>query len=133
MSLVIVHGTEVDPTKVNVVNNWPILANLGDMRSFSVDSKEVKFIWFEDLRKSFQVLNDKLVCTLMLAIQKGSDGFMIYSNAFNLELGCVDAKMGRPQNGPSHEPSRGARCLKPRPGFALAFFEPSHGQLNELN
>ena len=57
--------------------------------------KEVKFEWSKECETSFQELNSRLNSTPVLALPKGQEGFVMYSDASNKGLGCVFMHQGR--------------------------------------
>lgn len=115
--IVTAKGIEVDPSKVETVTNWPIPANVGDVRSFlgldgyyrrfiegfskiagpmtQLTRKGVKFQWTKPCEQSFQKLKNILVLAPVLTIPDGSDGFIIYSNVSKHGLGCVLMQNGK--------------------------------------
>ena len=48
-----------------------------------------QFEWTEQCEKSFQELKEKLTCIPVLTIAKGTDEFVIYSDASKMGLGMV--------------------------------------------
>ena len=57
--------------------------------------KGVKFEWSDDCERSFQELKERLVTTPILTIPYGSEGFVVYSDAFRQGLGCVLMQHGK--------------------------------------
>lgn len=57
--------------------------------------KGTKFVWSEKCKQSFQELKDRLVFVSVLTIPDGLEGFVIYSDASNLGLGCVLMQHGK--------------------------------------
>ena len=51
--------------------------------------KMVKFQWLDDFEKNFAELKTRLTTTLVLTLLEGSDGYLIYCDAFKVDLGCV--------------------------------------------
>jgi hypothetical protein len=51
--------------------------------------KEVKFEWSKDCETSFQELKSRLTSALVLALPKGHEGFIVYSDASSKGLDCV--------------------------------------------
>ena len=93
--------------KVEAIRDWPRPTNVTEFKSFlglvgyyhrfveefsnlmvpvaQLTRKGVKFIQGDKQEKSFQELKERLT-TL---VPSGIEGFIIYSDASNLELGCV--------------------------------------------
>ncbi|WMV19653.1 hypothetical protein MTR67_013038, partial [Solanum verrucosum] len=44
---------------------------------------------------SFQELNDRLTSTLVLALLEGSEGYVVYCDAYGIGLGCVLMQHGK--------------------------------------
>ena len=57
--------------------------------------KDVKFIWFEACKKSFQELKKMLVMTHVLTIPNGEDKFIIYNNESRTGIECVLMQGGK--------------------------------------
>jgi hypothetical protein len=51
--------------------------------------KEVKFEWSKKCETSFQELKSRITSALVLALLKGYEGFVVYSDASSKGLGCV--------------------------------------------
>ncbi|GKB47934.1 putative reverse transcriptase domain-containing protein [Tanacetum coccineum] len=51
--------------------------------------KNKKYIWGEDQESAFQLLKQKLCESLILAIPKGNDDFVVYCDASHQGLGAV--------------------------------------------
>ncbi|XP_022847556.1 uncharacterized protein LOC111370081 [Olea europaea var. sylvestris] len=93
-------GIEVDQSKVEAITNWLKPTNVGEVRIFlgsydTVDSEGTKFVWSEKCEQSFQELKEWLVSASILTIPDGSEGFVIYSDASKLGLGCVLMQHGK--------------------------------------
>jgi hypothetical protein len=110
-------GIEVDQSKVEAVTNWRKPTNVGEVRSFlglagyyrrfiegfskiaspmtQLTRKGTKFVWTEKCEQSFQELKDRLVSAPVLTIPDGSEGFVIYSDASKLGIGCVLMQHGK--------------------------------------
>ena len=107
----------MDAQKTKVVKQWLIPTFATDIRSFlgqagyyrrfmegfsSIDSpltkltqKIVKFQWLYDWEKSFAELKTRLTTTPVLTLPEGSDGYVIYSDASRIGLGCVLMQRGK--------------------------------------
>jgi len=57
--------------------------------------KDVKFVWSEDCERSFQELKTRLTSAPVLSLPDGSGGFVVYTDASKLGLGCVLMQNGR--------------------------------------
>ena len=51
--------------------------------------KKVKFQWLDSCEKSFQELKNRLTTAPILTLLDGSNGFIVYCDAFRVGLGCV--------------------------------------------
>ena len=51
--------------------------------------KGVKFVWSEKCESSFQLLKTKLTSAPVLVLPSGVEGFVIYTDASQIGLGCV--------------------------------------------
>jgi len=51
--------------------------------------KEVKFEWTAKCEESFQELKGKLTLAPILAMASGLGGYVVYTNALKVGLGCV--------------------------------------------
>ncbi|XP_052184353.1 uncharacterized protein LOC127796310 [Diospyros lotus] len=107
----------VDPDKIATVANWKQPRSVTEIKSFlglagyyrkfvegfskittpltKLTQKGVKFDWSERCEESFQKLKDKLTTAPVLAMQNGSGGFMVYTDASRNGLGCVLMQHGR--------------------------------------
>jgi len=107
----------VDSTKIETIKDWPQPANITEVHSFlglagyyrrSVEGfswtvapltrltrKSEKVVWGENQEKSFQKLKTRLNLALILAMPSGTEGYVIYSDASKLGLGCVLMQHGR--------------------------------------
>ena len=101
----------VDPTKIQVVSEWPTSNNVSDIRNFlglagyyrkfvryfskialpmtNLVKKESKFEWSENCEEAFQTFKERLTTTPVLTLSKGNEGFEVYSDASKNGLGCV--------------------------------------------
>jgi len=57
--------------------------------------KEVKFEWIAKCEESFQELKDRLTLTPVLAMPSGPGGYVVYTDASKIGLGCVLMQNGR--------------------------------------
>jgi len=57
--------------------------------------KEVKFEWTVKCEESSQELKDRLTSILVLAILGGPKGFIVYTNASKIGMGCMLMQHGR--------------------------------------
>ena len=107
----------VDPKKIETILKWERPTNVTEIHSFlglagyyrrfiegfstiaspvtRLTRKEVKFEWSKECETSFQELKSRLTSTPVLALPKGQEGFVMYSDASNKGLGCVFMQHGR--------------------------------------
>jgi len=110
-------GICVDPKKIEAVLKWKRPTNVTEIRSFlglagyyrrfiegfstiaspmtRLTRKEVKFEWSKDCKASFQELKSRLTTAPVLALPKGQEGFVVYSDASSKGLGCVLMQHGK--------------------------------------
>jgi hypothetical protein len=110
-------GISVDPKKIEAVLKWERPTNVTEIHNFlglagyykrfiegfstiaspmtRLTWKEVKFEWLKDCEASFQELKSRLTSALLLALPKGHEGFVVYSDASGKGLGCVLMQHGR--------------------------------------
>ncbi|GJZ28744.1 putative reverse transcriptase domain-containing protein [Tanacetum coccineum] len=110
-------GIEVNPTKVEVVTNWPRPKSVTEVRSFlylagyyrrfmegfsslaspltQLIRKGVKFEWNDEREKCFEELKNRLVTAPILAVPEGTDIFQIYSDASKDGLWCILMQHGK--------------------------------------
>ena len=55
----------------------------------TLTQKFKKFEWSEACEKSFQLLKDRLTFALVLTLQEGTKGFVVYCDTSRVGLGCV--------------------------------------------
>ena len=104
-------GVSVDPQKIEVVVSWKPPKNVSEVRSLlglvwyyrkfvegfsriaapltKLTRKDVKYDWMDACQESFEELNGILTSAPVLALLKGRDGFVVYSDASQQGLGCV--------------------------------------------
>ncbi|KAH0661820.1 hypothetical protein KY284_026751 [Solanum tuberosum] len=109
--IVSVVGITVDTQKIEAVKTWPrpmtstevcsYLGLVGYYRRFvegfssllapltKLTKKAAKFQWTEACEHSFHKLKDRLISALVLALPKGSEGYVVYCDVFGVGLGCV--------------------------------------------
>ncbi|KAK6150824.1 hypothetical protein DH2020_015756 [Rehmannia glutinosa] len=102
---------EVDPKKVEALNEWKTPTNASEVRSFlglagyyrrfiegflkiaapmtRLTRKGEKFLWTEKCDESFQELKRKLTSAPVLTIPDPTTDFVIYSDTSKQGLGCV--------------------------------------------
>ena len=108
---------EVDPRKTEAVKNWPRPLTTTDIRSLlglagyyrrfpdglvyivspltTLTQKCKKFEWSEACKKSFQLLKDSFTSALVLTLPEGTKGFVMYSDASCVGLGCFLMQHGK--------------------------------------
>ena len=104
-------GLAVDQSKVEAVVSWKRPSSVTEIRSFlglagyyrrfvqgfssiaapltKLTRKNVPFIWTDHCEESFQELKKRLTTAPILTLPSGSGGFVIYTDASNVGLGCV--------------------------------------------
>ena len=104
-------GLTVDPKKVAAVVNWGSPRNIVEIRNFlgltgyyrrflkgfsiiaspltKLTRKDVLFVWIGDYEKSFQELKNRLTSAPILVLPSGSGGYVVYTDASGIGLGCV--------------------------------------------
>ncbi|KAI3734189.1 hypothetical protein L6452_13653 [Arctium lappa] len=110
-------GIQVDPTKIEAIKGWEAPKSPSEVRSFlglagyyrkfiqdfsriatpltALTRKNVKFVWLEAQKEAFGKLKESLSSAPVLSLPNGSEGFVIYSNASKLGLGCVLMQEGK--------------------------------------
>ena len=110
-------GVSVDPAKIEAVQGWKQPTSVTEIRSFlglagyyrrfvegfskiaapmtKLIQKEVKFEWTAKCEKSFQELKDRLTSAPILAMPSGPGGYVVYTDASKIGLGCVLMQNGR--------------------------------------
>ncbi|KAI3747349.1 hypothetical protein L6452_09803 [Arctium lappa] len=104
-------GIKVDPAKIKAIEEWEAPKTPSEVRSFlglagyyrrfiqdfsriatpltALTRKNVKFAWKETQEDAFSELKKILSSAPILSLPKGTDGFVIYSDASKFGLGCV--------------------------------------------
>ena len=104
-------GISVDPAKIEAVQGWKQPTSVTEIRSFlglagyyrrfvegfskiaapmtKLIQKEVKFEWTAKCEKSFKELKDRLTSAPVLAMPSGPGGYVVYTDASKIGLGCV--------------------------------------------
>src|SRR5262249_44456711 len=110
-------GVAVDPSKVQAVLEWKVPTTPTEVRSFlglvgyyrrfiqdfsslaspltHLTRKNVKFVWSSDCEQSFQELKRRLTSAPVLSLPDDSGGFVVYTDASLLGLGCVLMQHGK--------------------------------------
>jgi hypothetical protein len=124
-------GIAVDPSKIDAVLRWERPRNATEIRSFlglagyyrrfiegfakiaspltKLTWKAVRFVWSSSCEDSFQELKKRLTTAPVLALPDSLGGFVVYSDASLIGLGCVLMQRGRVI-------AYGSRQLKPHEG-----------------
>ncbi|GKA62606.1 putative reverse transcriptase domain-containing protein [Tanacetum coccineum] len=111
------NGIHVDPSKIEVVNNWNVPKTPSGIRSFlglagyyrrfianfskiskpltSLTQKNQKYEWGKEQEEAFQTLKDNLCNAPILSLPGGSKEFVVYCDASNQGLGCVLMQRGK--------------------------------------
>lgn len=109
-------GVAVDPKKIEVVQNWPQLRNIHDVRSFlglanfyhdkvyhfseiaAPLTKSLKptpaFVWMDKMAKSFAALKKALSTTPVVAIADPNLPYEVMTDASDLAIGAVLKQQG---------------------------------------
>lgn len=104
------NGLAVDPSKIVAIVSWESLKNVVEVRSFlelvgyyrtfvvgfssiaaplsKLTRKNVSFVWSKESEASFQELK-WLTTAPILTLPSGSGGFVVFTNASSVGLGCV--------------------------------------------
>ena len=108
-------GISVDPSKTEVVKNWPVPRNVSEVRSFTgfcnyysrllpqysrtvqplydLTKKNASFVWSEECQRAF----DKLKCMLteapIVGVPRGSGEFILDTDACDRSIGAVVSQM----------------------------------------
>ena len=61
----------------------------------TLTQKNVKIKWPKASERSFQTLKDCLTTTMVFNLLEGTKGFLVYSDAFRVVLGCVLVPHGK--------------------------------------
>ena len=110
-------GIAVDPTKVKAVVEWKRSENPTKVRSFLglagyyrrfikkfskiagplTDLTKIhnQFVWTPKCETSFQELKERLTSAPILTLPNGKDGFVVYTDASRMGLGCVLMQNGQ--------------------------------------
>jgi len=110
-------GISVDPAKVEAVTQWRAPTSVAEIRSFlglagyyrrfiqdfarlaspltTLTRKGVEFVWSQKCEDSFQELKSRLTTAPVLTLPRGSGGFVVYSDASGVGLGCVLMQHGQ--------------------------------------
>jgi hypothetical protein len=110
-------GVAVDPSKIEAMMNWERPSNVNEIRSFlgftgyyqrfiegfsklsdpltALTKKNARFIWNDECEECFQEPKRRLVSTPVLTLPKGSEKFVIYSDASLQGLGYVLMQQGK--------------------------------------
>lgn len=104
-------GILVDPSKIEVVKNWPRQSSVSEVRSFfglascyrqfverflkiavplmEFTKKSVRYKWMDWCEASFRELKERLITVPILSLPKENGKFVVYCDASKLGLGCV--------------------------------------------
>ncbi|KAI3729489.1 hypothetical protein L6452_18149 [Arctium lappa] len=94
-------GIKVDSVKIEAIKGWE--APKTPSEDFSriatpltaLTRKNVKFVWAEAQKEAFSKLKESLSSAPVLSLPNGMEGFVIYSDASKLGLGCVLMQEGK--------------------------------------
>ena len=101
----------MDPVKIEAIKDWPGPTTVTEIQSFLglagyyrrfvegfswivapltlLTRKGRKFVWEEDQERSFHEVKTRLISAPSITIPSGTEGFVIYSYASKMGLGCV--------------------------------------------
>ena len=107
----------VDSAKIGAIINWERPKSVTEIKSFlglagyyrrfvqglssiaapltKLTQKNVPFVWSEHCEASFEELKKRLTAAPVLTLPLGSGGFVIYTDASNVGLGCVLMQDGK--------------------------------------
>ena len=101
-------GIFPDPSKVEVVKNFPTPASLKELKSFlglanyyrpfiqgALTKKTVKFFWSESCANAFDRLKRALISAPVLAFPDFDEQFLLYVDARSTGIGLALARSGR--------------------------------------
>ncbi|KAJ9562130.1 hypothetical protein OSB04_007290 [Centaurea solstitialis] len=110
-------GIKVDPAKIEAIKSWESPGSATEVRSFvglagyycrfikylsslaasltALTRKNIKFEWKSTHKQAFNCLKEKLMSAPILSLPNGADGFVVYSDASRLGLGCVLMQEGK--------------------------------------
>ena len=111
-------GIRVDPRKVQIVKDWPVPANISELRSFlglanyfrrfihafstiarplhALTRKEAVWHWSTACQSAFELLKEKLTAAPVLAAPDFSKPFEVVADASDFTLGAILLQEGRP-------------------------------------
>jgi hypothetical protein len=104
-------GVASDPSKILVIQQWPALVNVKELRSFlglagfyrkfvrhiglisrpltELLKKNILFVWTPDHQQAFETLKQALISAPVLALPDFSQPFCIYTDACKTGVGAV--------------------------------------------
>ncbi|XP_028110422.1 uncharacterized protein LOC114308926 [Camellia sinensis] len=110
-------GIFVDPHKIKAIINWPTPTNVPEVHNFmglvgyyqrfvrdfskivvpltQLTRKREPFEWMDQRESVFQELKTRLTIAPILTIPSGTEGFVIFSDASYMGLGCVLMQNGK--------------------------------------
>lgn len=111
-------GVSTDPTKVQVVKDWPIPTNVKQVRGFlgltgyyrkfiknygiisrsltDLLKKNIVFVWTPTNQEAFQQLQTALITAPVLALPDFNKPFTVETDASNVSIGAVLMQQGHP-------------------------------------
>ena len=120
-------GVHVDPTKIQVIRDWPAPTTLTELRSFlglanfyrrfmlglshitwplsqvTKGGAKAKFFWSENQQKAFAELKHHLCCAPVLTLPDLQQPFEIETDASNYTIGSVLTQQGHPVAYPTYD------------------------------
>ena len=108
-------GISVDPSKTDVVKNWPVPRNVSEVSSFTgfcnyysrllpqytktiqplydLTKKNASFVWSDDCQQAFDKLKCMLTESPIVGFPKGSGEFILDTDACDRSIGAVVSQM----------------------------------------
>ena len=107
-------GIRVDPTKIEAIRDWHRPTSVTEVRSFvglasyyrrfvegfstiaaPLTRVDVPFVWSEECEASILRLKELLSSAHILTLPDEGEGFMVYCDAYGVDLGCLLMQQGR--------------------------------------
>ena len=108
-------GISVDPSKTDVVKNWPTPKNVSEVRSFTgfcnyysrllpqyaqtaqplydLTKKNASFVWSDECQRAFEKLKCMLTEAPIVGVPRGSGEFILDTDACDRSIGAVVSQM----------------------------------------
>nr|GEU44744.1 retrovirus-related Pol polyprotein from transposon 17.6 [Tanacetum cinerariifolium] len=82
-------GVATDPSKVEVMSQWPVPTNLKQLRGFLGLTGKNSFLWYDDSQRAFEQLKQAMVKAPVLKLPDFSKEFTLETDASGVGLGVV--------------------------------------------